>query len=131
MAETATDGLVYLEPYIDVVVEGESGISKNLRIAVDTGFNGWLALPGESVEELNLTFLGERSAIQADGRKIPFEIYSALVSWHGENKKVLAPGLHKKGGTPLVGSLLEHSRLAVDVEADGAVSITEIPKALD
>ena len=69
VARTANDGMDYLEPYIDVVVEGESGISKSLQVAVDTGFNGWLALSEETVQELDLTFRGERLAILADGQR--------------------------------------------------------------
>ena len=126
VSRTASDGQVYLEPFVPVVVQGEkSSVSKELQIAVDTGFNGWLALPPETIKELELDFLGARPSIQADGQKRNFNIYRGVVVWHGEAKRIL---VLEKGGTPLLGtSLLEQSNINIDVIVDGDVSISRLP----
>jgi clan AA aspartic protease len=125
-SRTASDGQVYLEPFIPVIVLGEkSGVSKELQVAVDTGFNGWLALPNETIEELGLDFLGARPSVQADGQERNFNIFRGVVLWHGEEKRIL---VLEKGGTPLLGtSLLEQSNLTIDVIAHGDVTISQLP----
>lgn len=55
-----------------------------------------------------------------------FEIYGALVLWHGHHLPVL---VHKTSGEPLVGmALLQGSRLTVVAREDGDVIIEELPQ---
>lgn len=50
-----------------------------------------------------------------------FQIYGALVMWHGLPRPVL---VHKINGDPLIGmALLEDSRLTVEAREDGDVTI--------
>lgn len=118
-AEAGKDGLTYLKPQITISIANTSRIFVNLDAIVDTGFTGWLTLPGDTIEELGLTRYGQRPANQASGIGI-FTIYGALVSWHGGHRPIL---VHQTSGEPLAGmALLEGSQLIVEA-SDGVVVI--------
>lgn len=123
-AEVDENGYIYLKPQINISVAGIDRAFMNRDATVDTAFTGGLALPEDTIEELGLTLYGRRPAnhVSAVGM---FEIYGALVSWHGEHRPVL---VHKTSGEPLVGmALLENSRLTVDAREDGDIVIEEMP----
>ena len=123
-AEVDENGNIYLKPRINISVAGVDRAFLNRDATVDTGFTGGLALPEDTIEELGLTLYGRRPANHASGVGM-FEIYGALVSWHGEYRPVL---VHKTTGEPLVGmALLENSRLTVDAREDGNIVIEEMP----
>ena len=123
-AEVDENGHIYLKPRINISVAGVDRAFLNRDATVDTGFTGGLALPEDTIEELGLTLYGRRPANHASGVGM-FEIYGALVSWHGEYRPVL---VHKTSGEPLVGmALLENSRLTVDAREDGNIVIEEMP----
>ena len=124
-SEVDKDGYVYLEPQITLSVAGVDRIFRTSEVTVDTGFTGWLALPGDTIQELGLTNYGQRPANQAGGVNI-FSIYGALVLWHGEQRPVL---VHRITGDPLIGmALFEGSQIKVDAREDGDVTIEELPQ---
>ena len=124
-SEVDKDGYVYLKPQITLSVAGVDRVFRMSQVTVDTGFTGWLALPGDTIEELGLTSYGQRPANQAGGVGV-FSIYGALVLWHGEQRPVL---VHRITGDPLMGmALLEGSQLKVDAREDGDVIIDEQPR---
>ncbi len=124
-SEVDEDGYVYLKPQITVRISGINSGFLNQDATVDTGFTGWLALPEDTIQELELTRYGQRPASQASGEASMYSIYGALVSWHGEGRPVL---VHQITGTPLIGmALLEGSRLTVDAQEGGDVIIEKIP----
>ena len=124
-SEVDKDGYVYLKPQITLSLAGVDRVFRMSQVTVDTGFTGWLAMPGENIEELGLTSYGQRPANQAGGVGI-FSIYGALVLWHGDYRPVL---VHRITGDPLIGmALLEDSRLTVDAREDGDVIIEEQPR---
>ena len=45
------------EPTITITVTTPEGASREVEAVIDTGFNGFLSLPAELVEELGLPFL--------------------------------------------------------------------------
>ena len=119
--------IVYLEPRIHVSLAGVSRDFRTEEATVDTGFTGWLALPADVIRELGLTRYGQRRATQAGGESRMFDIYGALVSWHGRQRSVLA---HQTSGNLLIGmALLEGSRLVVDAREGGEVVIEETSPA--
>ena len=123
-AEVDENGYIYLKPRINISVAGVDRAFLNRDATVDTGFTGGLALPEDTIEELGLTLYGRRPANHASGVGM-FEIYGALVLWHGEYRPVL---VHKTSGEPLVGmALLENSRLTIDAREDGDIVIEEMP----
>ena len=116
-------GLDWLAPCIDISVAGGDRVFHTELAVVDTGFTGWLALPGESIARLGLTPYGQRPANQASGETRMFDIYSALVLWHGLARPV---PVHRAEGTPLIGiGPLNGSRLMVDSWEGGDVVIEE------
>jgi len=61
----------------------------------------------------------------ADGSATRLDVYMASVVWHGQLRGVLVT---ETAGASLVGmSLLQGSRLTIEVVADGAVEIRKIP----
>ena len=124
-SEVDKDGYVYLKPQITLSVAGVDRVFRMSQVTVDTGFTGWLALPGDTIEELGLNSYSQRPANQAGGVGM-FSIYGALVLWHGEQRPVL---VHQITGDPLIGmALLEGSQLKVDAREDGDVIIEEQPQ---
>ena len=124
-AEVDESGYTYLKPRIDISIAGVDRAFLNREATVDTGFTGGLALPEDTIEALGLTLYGRRPASHVNGVGM-FEIYGALVSWHGEHRPVL---VYKTRGEPLVGmALLEGSQLTVVAREDGAVIIEELPQ---
>ena len=117
-------GLTYLAPRIAVRVAGVNRIFRTEEAIVDTGFTGWLTLPQKIIRDLGLTYYGERPAILADSEEKMFDLYGALISWHGHQHAALVLGTD---GTPLVGmALLRGDRLTIDARDGGDVIIEEI-----
>ena len=94
---------------------------EKIEVVIDTGFDGYLTLPGDLINHLGLRRAGRRYAILGDGNTVALELYRAKVLWHGEEREV--PVLHTDGG-PLVGmALLNGNRVILDVVTDGDVRI--------
>ena len=120
-------GLDWLAPCVEISVAGGDRVFHTETAVVDTGFTGWLAMPGETIERLGLTPYGQRPANQASGDVEMFDIHSALVLWHDALRAV---PVHRAEGTPLIGmSLLSGSRLIVDSWEGGDVVIEEVANA--
>ena len=73
------------------------------------------------------TVLGQEPRLAretGDGRLVNFEAYVATVQWHGEEHEV---AVLRSEGKPFVGmSLLDGSRLTIDVRIGGEVTIDEV-----
>ena len=94
---------------------------EKIEVVIDTGFDGYLTLPGDLINRLGLRRAGRRHAILGDGNVVALELYRAKVLWHDEEHEV--PVLRTDGG-PLVGmALLEGNRVILDVVTDGTVRI--------
>ena len=95
---------------------------------MDTGFTGYLTLPAESVKQLGLPSVGQRTFELANGEMFEFEAYLAEVSWHGCLKDAL---VLESDSAPLLGmTLLWGSRITVDALTDGEVTITGLATTL-
>ena len=114
-----------LEAQITIGIAGVDRVFQPENVIVDTGFTGSLTLPESIITRLGLTRYGRRPAIQASGEQRMFEIYGALVSWHGRPRPVL---VYQSNSRPLLGmELLTGSRLIVDAWEGGDVIIEEHP----
>jgi clan AA aspartic protease len=112
------------EAIIEFEVAGRDQSLQQIEAVVDTGFNGYLTLPSHLVSALQLPFAGHRRGTLADGSVARLDVYLASVVWHGRPKEVL---ISQTPGTPLIGmSLLEGSRLAMDVVDGGTVTLEEL-----
>ena len=115
--------LEWLAPCVEISLAGGDRVFQTETAVIDTGFTGWIALPGDSIERLGLTNYGRRPANQASGDIGMFDIYGVLVIWHGLARPV---PVHRAEGTPLIGmGLLNGSRLMVDSWEGGDVVIEE------
>ena len=119
-------GIVLLAPRITVSIAGGSRVFQTEEVTVDTGFTGWLTLPEYRIKELGLTSYGRRRAVLANDEEITSEVYSALVSWHGQLHSAL---VYQVDATPLMGmALLTGNRLIIAAFPCVDVVIEEVPR---
>ena len=71
------------EPIIPLLVCGSDGKIYTQDAIIDTGFNGWLSLPPDLINQLNLKWKRRGRAILGDGSECVFNIYEAAVLWDG------------------------------------------------
>ncbi|REJ87579.1 MAG: clan AA aspartic protease [Planctomycetota bacterium] len=113
------------EAIIEIEVSAPGQPPQQVAAVIDTGYNGYLTLPGQLVTALRLPFVGQRRGTLADGSVTRLDVYLATVPWHGHPKEVL---ISQAAGAPLIGmSLLDGSRMTVDVVDGGDVTIDELP----
>ena len=53
-----------------------------IEAVIDTGFTGYLMLPSDLIDRLNLPLIGNRRAILGDGSEVIFNLHRAKVLWH-------------------------------------------------
>ena len=103
------------------------GRSSSVEAILDTGFTGYLTMPTESIDQLGLLSVGQRTFELANGDLFEFEAYLAAVLWHGRPRDVL---VLKSDSAPLLGmTLLWESRITIDALVDGEVTIEELSSA--
>jgi clan AA aspartic protease len=113
-----------LEPLVSIRVENASGHMRVVRALVDTGFNGWLSLPIDIIDELDLPWLRTGRAFLADDQEVRFSIFGGFVAWDETLREV---SIDAGGATPLVGmGLLEDYELKVVARPGGEVSAVAI-----
>ena len=112
------------EAIIELEVIGSTQRRKKVEAVIDTGFNGYLTLPNDLINYLNLQRAGSRYVTLGDGNVVVLDVYLAMVLWHGQQREVLA--LQADGG-PLIGmSLLYGSRLVLEGRDNGDVTIDSL-----
>ena len=102
------------------------GLAQRVKIeaVIDTGFTGYLMLPSDLIDRLNLPLIGKRDVILADGTNVSLNLYRVKVIWHSVERVVY---VLRADTESLVGmSLLHGSRLTLDVVPDGDVTITRL-----
>ena len=110
------------QPINTITVTTPEGPSREVEAVIDTGFNGFLSLPAELVEELGLPFLYSSRAFLADDRQVTLQTHQATINWDGQSRTVRASS---SGATALVGMrLMEQHQLEMDVRREGAVRIS-------
>lgn len=106
---------------IQITIAGPTGQHRTLYAAIDTGFTGWLTLPINIIDELELNWNDEYTATLADGNKITFDTYHAHVTWDGHQRRIIVDSSEV---VPLAGmALLEGHELNVEVRPRGRVTI--------
>ncbi len=119
------EGFVRDKAIIDLEVSSPSRPPVQLEAIIDTGFNGYLTLPSQTVIALQLSFAGHRRGTLADGSVTLLEVYLATVMWHGNPRVIL---ILQSESSPLIGmALLEENRLTMDVVDGGRVAIESLP----
>jgi clan AA aspartic protease len=110
---------------INLDIADAGGQHVTVTAVIDTGFNGWLTLPGVVISALSIAPIGARRVTLADGNDVDMGLYAAKVAWDGLSVDVFAL---EAEGHPLVGmSLLYGYTLTVQVVDGGVVSISALP----
>ena len=114
----------YLEPVVTIEIEDSQGVLQSFEAVLDTGFNGELALPAQTIEKLGLSSRGQAlDWTIATGDEAPLAEYDGVVSWHGQSRRVVVV---ETGDEPLLGtSLLSGSKISIDMRTGGEVLIVE------
>ena len=97
----------------------------SLNFVIDTGFNGYLTLPLQAVNAMNLPLSANTPATLADGSQVLLSIHLATILW--DNVERVVPIL-ASGNKPLLGTaMIQGYHLEIDFEDDGLVSLEKIP----
>ena len=112
------------EAIISLSICGSDGKVYTQDAIVDTGFNGWLSLPPDLIEQLNLKWKRRGRAILGNGSECVFNVYEAIVVWDGD---YLTIPIDEADSEPLVGmSLMEGYQFMVQVFEGGKVEILKV-----
>ena len=113
-----------LEPLIRVSVQDINGQEHQWDAVVDTGFNGWLTLPPDSIVRLGLRWQRLGTAILADGSQTLFDVYEVTVIWEG---RLITIPVDEADSELLVGmSLMDGYELTIQAIDGGAVTLRQI-----
>ena len=103
----------HYEAVVRLSLLNSSGQTRVIDAVVDTGYNGFLTLPPVLVAELELTRLGQKSLVLANGRRDIFDTYGVTVFWDGQSRFVDAD---EADAAPLLGmSMLDNHDLSIQV----------------
>jgi clan AA aspartic protease len=117
------------EAIISLAISDSDGKIYTQDAIIDTGFNGWLSLPPDLIDQLNLKWKRRGRAILGDGSECIFNVYEAVVVWDGD---YLTIPIDEADSEPLVGmSLMENYQLTVQVFEKGNIEICKINAALE
>jgi clan AA aspartic protease len=120
-----TQGTVneYLEAQILITVLGMMGNRTSVEAVIDTGFDGFLTLPLETIAQLALVAHNVMPVMLSDGTTIQAMYFEAEVDWEGQRKPIL---VQEAPNIPLAGmALLKGMRLIVDIEPGGLVQLEQ------
>lgn len=110
------------EAFIELCLQIDLAVYSQ-RFIVDTGFNGFVAVPQSLVDQLGLKLLDVQQGITADGRAGYFDTVELTVMWHDEARTVQAQILDEA----LIGTrLLRGSRIHADWIRDGAFLVEQL-----
>jgi clan AA aspartic protease len=114
------------EAILQIQVLGPMGEVARVEAAIDTGYDGFLTLPLSLIRDLDLPFAGTARATLGDGNEVKMELFLAGVVWEEEPCEVLV--LAAEGGVLLGMAMLAGSRVTLDVEDDGLVTIESLAR---
>jgi clan AA aspartic protease len=112
-----------LEPVVNVSTLDDYDVTHSFEFILDTGFSGHFTLPPDVIDQLGLSYSGQRAVAMADGFVHNVDVHTARVLWHGNWRPVFVIRLDS---FPLLGmrSLLG-SILSMNVFAGGSVAVDE------
>jgi clan AA aspartic protease len=112
------------EAIIKLVIIGVESRKLAIDAVIDTGFNGDLILPLETISELGLKLQGYQKAVLGDGTTSQFQVYAVDVIWNG-SRKIVEVNAATSGA--LIGmGLLEGYKLEIDTIPNGIVTISDL-----
>ncbi len=109
------------EATLPLVVGNSSGQREVVNTIIDTGFDGFLSLPSETIDRLGLPWRTSNTATLGDGSETLFDFYTATVIWDGQYHEI---DIASSETEPLLGlAMLYGYRLQVDNIEGGIVKI--------
>lgn len=106
-----------------LTINGANG--DTVECLIDTGFNGSLMLPRETVDRLNLTILGRVPIIAAGGAKSIADVAELEIRWLDARRPVEV--IISDGDDSLIGTeLFASARLVIDYIAHTATISDEV-----
>ena len=109
------------EATLTVVIGNSNRKLQKIDAVIDTGFNGFLSLPSEIINNLNLPWSGSDIVTLGDGSETFFDLYIATIIWDGKYREI---DIVESETEPLLGmAMLYGYRLQVDNIEGGFVQI--------
>ena len=109
------------EATLTVVIGNSNRKLQKIDAVIDTGFNGFLSLPSEIINHLNLPWSGSDIVTLGDGSETFFDLYIATIIWDGKYREI---DIVESETEPLLGmAMLYGYRLQVDNVEKGIVKI--------
>ena len=113
-----------LEAVAPVPLLNRNGQFQTVEFVVDTGFDGFLALPATVIQRLGLERYGSTRVTFANGQQELCNTWHCRIRWHDQPRDIV---IFESRGELLLGmALLEGSQLTIQVRVDGAVVIEEL-----
>ncbi|MDB9517055.1 clan AA aspartic protease [Roseofilum reptotaenium CS-1145] len=109
------------EATLPLVVGNSTGQREVIDTVIDTGFDGFLSLPDETIIRLGLPWRTSSTVTLGDGSETMFDFYTGTVIWDGQYRMI---DIAESETEPLVGmGMLYGYRLQVDAVEGGRVKI--------
>ena len=113
------------EATINLVVIGPTGRDETVEAVIDTGFDGYLALPPAVIARLELPWRRLGTMMLGDGSTGQFDVHEGGVIWDDQVVRVAVEAVDI---CPLVGmALLANYELKIEIRAGGRVIIEALP----
>ena len=105
-----------------------NGHVHRVEAVVDTGFNGYLALPSDLIHQLGAHATEPVDMGLATDLVVTVDSFEGIVLWRGERRSV---EILEAEGDPLIGTaLLWDSLLTAEMTDNGAVTIGPLPAGI-
>jgi clan AA aspartic protease len=109
------------EATFSLVVGNLDGQRQFISTVIDTGFDGFLSLPADTIARLGLPWTISNPATLGDGSEVLFDFYTGTVIWDGQYRTI---DIAESETEPLLGmAMLYGYRLQVDNIEGGIVNI--------
>lgn len=109
------------EATLPLVVGNSSTQRQVINTVIDTGFDGFLSLPSETIVRLGLPWTISNTATLADGSETLFDFYTGTVIWDGQYRTI---DIAESETEPLLGMAMFYGyRLQIDNVEGGIVTI--------
>ncbi|MDE2747244.1 MAG: clan AA aspartic protease [Chloroflexota bacterium] len=110
-----------MEAILSLDVSGPDGRQRSVTALIDTGYSGFLTLPPDLIQTLELPRLGRGAAMLADGTEVGFDVYSGVTDWDGRQRTIQ---IDQADTAPLLGmAMLEQYDLHIEIRIGGRVTI--------
>ena len=109
------------EAILPIVIGGQTGGWQSADAVIDTGFNGFLTLPSEIINNLKLPWNASDIVTLGDGSETLFDLYAATIVWDGQYREI---DVAESETEPLIGmALLYGYKLQIETIKGGLVRV--------